>query len=385
MEKSVQIQLANELAEHLKSNTTAMADGIYRNRVSQYVCPNDLARERETLFAQPIHVAFSCDIPKPGDYLTDDFSGVPILVVRDEEGHANAFLNVCRHRGAPVASGCGKGQKRFVCPYHAWVYNTRGELERIPSGEGFEELDRATHGLQPLPIAEKYGMIWVKTAPGGPFEIDDYLGGVESDLATYGFDKFHHFDTQVLRPKMNWKLVVDTFLETYHVRVLHRDTIDPLIHSNVSTFDAFGQNLRGIYARKNFDEMPSSSDEDWSLFPYTTVVYVMFPNTVLIVQQKHIETWRIYPDGDDPNASKMHVSIYTPDDSRGDERATRHWEKNMELLLAVVNSEDFPLGEKMQMGFHSAAQEHLTFGRNEPALRHFHESVEAALTGAAPV
>ena len=79
-----------------------------------------------------------------------------------------------------------------------------------------------------------------------------------------------------------------------------------------------------------------------------------------------------------PNASKLHVSLYTPK-APETESATRHWRNNMDLLMKVVNEEDFPLGEKMQFGFHSPAQDHLTFGRNEPALAHFHGALDRAL------
>ena len=221
-------------------------------------------------------------------------------------------------------------------------------------------------------------MIWAKTKPGPDFDIDTYLSTAAADLAAYGFENFHHYDTRVLRPRMNWKLVVDTFLESYHIRTLHRNSIAPLIESNVSTFDGLGENLRTIYVRKNYEELAALPDDRWSLIPYTTIVYVLFPNTVLVVQQEQVETWRIYPGGDDPNFAKMHISLYTPEPSLT-ESAKRHWSNNMDLLLRVVDEEDFPLGERMQVGFHSAAQEHITFGQNEPALGYFHKTLDNAL------
>lgn len=379
MEHAVQVENAKKFITYLDSKTTAMADSIYRNPVRQYTCPDRLTREKDELFHRyPLNLGFSCEIPEAGDYKTDDFSGVPILLVRGADGKANAFLNVCRHRGAPVAAGCGTGQHRFSCPYHAWVYGSDGALEYIPGGNGFEDIDKAAHGLRPLPVQEKYGMIWAKTAPGEDFDIDDTLQGTERDLASYGFENFHHFETGVLRPKMNWKLVIDTFLESYHIKVLHHRSIASLIESNVQTFESFGLNHRGIYVRKNFDELRAQPERDWNIMPYTTMVYVLFPNTVLVVQQQQIETWRVYPDGDDPDRAKMHVSLYTPEPPKT-ESATRHWRKNMDLLMKVVDEEDFPLGEKMQQGFHSPAQEHVTFGRNEPSLAHFHSALDSAL------
>lgn len=379
MEHAVQVAIAKQFIDYIDTNTTAMSDGLYRNPVEQYTSPERLKRERQDLFRRyPLHLGFSCEIPEPGDFKTDDFSGVPILLVRGEDGAVNAFLNVCRHRGAPVAEGCGKGQRAFTCPYHAWVYGTDGSLKYIPGEDGFAALDEATHGLRPLPVQEKYGMIWAKTVPGADFEIDDTLQGLENDLASYSFADFHHFETSVLRPKMNWKLVIDTFLESYHIKVLHHRSIASLIESNIQTFDAFGPNHRGIYVRKNFDGLRETPEAEWNILPYTTMVYVLFPNTVLVVQQEQIETWRVYPDGDDPDRAQMHLSLYAPEEPKT-ESAIRHWRNNMDLLERVVNEEDFSLGEKMQMGFHSPAQEHVTFGRNEPSLAHFHGQLDKAL------
>jgi hypothetical protein len=74
----------------------------------------------------------------------------------------------------------------------------------------------------------------------------------------------------------------------------------------------------------------------------------------------------------------MHVSLYTPEPAVTG-KAREHWTKNMDLLLRTVEQEDFPLAEAMQRGFRSGAQDHIKFGRNEPALAHYHQAVHAAL------
>lgn len=104
---------------------------------------------------------------------------------------------------------------------------------------------------------------------------------------------------------------------------------------------------------------------------------LLFPNTVFIMQGDHLETFRVYP-GADANHSKTHVSLYTPQPATTDS-ARRHWRNNMDLLMATVEGEDFPLGENIQKDFSSGAQTHITFGRNEPALAHFHQTIDAAL------
>ncbi len=98
------------------------------------------------------------------------------------------------------------------------------------------------------------------------------------------------------------------------------------------------------------------------------------------MQGDHLETWHIFPAGNGVDESVMYASLYTPEPALT-ESARRHWDRNMELLMATVEKEDFPLSEGMQRGFYSGAQREVIFGRNEPSLQHFHKSVKAALAG----
>ena len=97
----------------------------------------------------------------PGDYLTHDYSGTPLLLVRQPDGSLRAFLNVCRHRGARLANGTGRGVRDLICPYHGWCYGTDGKLLVRPDEPSFAEIDKSARGLCELMAVEKYGMIWV--------------------------------------------------------------------------------------------------------------------------------------------------------------------------------------------------------------------------------
>src|SRR3981189_2022589 len=108
MEHTTQVALTRRVIGFVDRNTTELADSIYLNPISTYTDPQQAERERELLFrGHPLFFALSCELPKPGDYRADDLSGVPILVVRGNDGRLNAFLNVCRHPGAGGATGSG--------------------------------------------------------------------------------------------------------------------------------------------------------------------------------------------------------------------------------------------------------------------------------------
>ncbi len=383
MRREDQIGEARQLLDHLQNRTTALADGIYRNPVSDYTCPQQAARERELFFRNgAINIGLSALLPEPGDWMTHDYTGVPMLFVRRQDGSLGAFLNACRHRGARVAEGRGSGQKDFRCPYHGWCYGLDGSLIARPSEPFFAGADRATHGLKPLPVVEKYGMIWAAANPQAHFDVDELLGGLGVDLAAYNLDTYHHYETRVLRRKMNWKLAVDTFGETYHLQHLHPNTVDPLFYSNRCTFKPFGPNHRMVAARKTMNDLRAVPEQDWDVFDNTVVICVLFPNTVFTFQRDHVETWHMFP-GDNVDETVMYVSLYIPE-AVDNPKAQEHWDRNFDLLMATVECEDFPTCEGMQRGFYSGAQDSIVFGRNEPALQHYHRSIAAAVNATSP-
>src|SRR5208282_6758703 len=98
-------------------------------------------------------------------------------------------------------------------------------------------------------------------------------------------ETYHHYETRVLHRKMNWKLGVDTFGETYHLQHLHPTTVSPLFHSNRCTFDAFGPNHRMLAARATFDSLRDVPETQWDVFDNTVVICVLFPNTVFTFQR----------------------------------------------------------------------------------------------------
>ncbi len=382
MRHDVQLRLAREIFAHLDAGTTDLAGEVCRNPVSSYTDQARLEREIGVLFRRyPLLMGLSCRIPKPGDFLTDDYSGIPILLVRGEDGRARAFYNVCRHRGARVAEGYGNRPQWFVCPFHGWSYDLAGRLREIPDERSFPGVERERSGLVPLPAAERHGLLWVQPALGQDgLELDPgrHLGEVDPEIAAYGFERYHHYETRVLQQRMNWKLVMDTFLEPYHLGELHRNTVATLFEPNVCLFHPFGRHLREILPRRSFRALRERPERDWDLIAHSVIVYVLFPNTVLVIQADHVETWRVYPWQNRADECVMVLDFFVPEPATTDS-ARRHWDKNMDLTIGTVRDEDFPTGEGIQRGFASGAQTHVTYGRNEPALAYFQRTVAAEL------
>lgn len=382
MQNTTRQKLVAQIRGYLANSTTAMSGAVFTNPVTAYASTERLRLEQQTLFRDyPVLMAMSCQLANAGDYLTEDFSGTPLLLVRQKNGDLSGFINACAHRGAPVAQGCGNRGSGFTCPYHAWRYELDGRLRNIPGEEGFTCINRDEYGLKPIPVIEKYGMVWAIPNPSSdatPINIDAYLGDLAAEYASYEFAGYHHFATQILEPKINWKMAVDGFLESYHLSVLHPKTVSPLYFSNCSTADGFNLNHRMVAVRKSFDKVEDDAELARDFLLHTNILYTLFPNTMFVYQRDHLEVWRMFPDSNDPSRCKMALSMYTPQPVTSDS-AQRHWENNLRLALDTVEAEDVMLGEKIQRGYQSGAQAFVTYGRNEPALTHFHTSLNKVL------
>jgi phenylpropionate dioxygenase-like ring-hydroxylating dioxygenase large terminal subunit len=379
-----EIALLKKLLQYADTKTTAMADAPWRNDVSAYTCPDRHKREETTLIRgdQPLLMGLSCDWPMPGSYRSDDLAGVPILTVRGHDGRLRAFLNVCRHRGAKIVDGCGQA-RAFHCPYHAWTYGIDGALRSIPEeAASFPGVRDERPSLTPLPLAEKYGMVWVTPTPasGGPLDLDiePWLHGLGSDLAFWKLDGYHFHDRHVHTEAMNWKLLVDTFHEGYHFGFLHKETLRGILLPNISDFKPFGPNFRLVYPRTKLDRLREMPESEWQLMWNSTIVYSMFANTIFSPQGDHMEVFRIFPVPGRTDQAVMETSLYIPKPVESEDEK-RHWDANLALAIKVITTEDFPTGRTMQLGFGSGAQSHVVYGRNEPALTHYHQSIRRAI------
>jgi len=377
MNRQDELAVGRRLFGHIDGRTTDLADALFRNKVINYSCRERAALERDKLFrSMPMFMGLSTRLPKPGDYVTEDVAGMPVLLTRGADGKVRAFANICRHRGAPVASGCGNA-RAFVCPYHGWTYDSAGKLLGTTDKVGFEGLDLAAHGLVPLPAAEKHGLLYMRAQPGGEaIDIDAVLGPIADELAALEPETYPLYSTDKVTPRINWKFAIDTFLEGYHIPHLHRKTIAPYFVGNVGAFRSGGLSGRLSVPKTSIETQRAVAENERDYLRHMVSIYQLFPNALLIWQLDHIEIWRAFPDRDDPSRCEVEMTIYRPADST---KPDSYWEKNRDIAIRTVMEEDFPLGERMQIGFESGATEEVIYGRNEPSLVHFHRSIRNAL------
>jgi phenylpropionate dioxygenase-like ring-hydroxylating dioxygenase large terminal subunit len=185
-----------------------------------YVDPGRLDDELERIFDRSWQYAGPAAlVAQPGSYLTARAGRVPIVVTRDTEGELNAFVNVCRHRGAEVARDRNGKRKSLQCHYHAWTYGLDGRLRSAPSTTGLELEDIALPRAQ---VGTWGPFVFVNPDDeGGPLE--DAVGELPSIVAEAGvpLDAVRPRRQSSYEIQANWKLVVDNYLECYHCAVAH--------------------------------------------------------------------------------------------------------------------------------------------------------------------
>jgi phenylpropionate dioxygenase-like ring-hydroxylating dioxygenase large terminal subunit len=185
-----------------------------------YVDPGHLEGELERVFDRSWQYAGPAElVAEPGTYLTTRAGRVPIVVTRDTAGGLNAFVNVCRHRGAEVARERNGKRNSLQCHYHAWTYGLDGRLRAAPRTDG---LDLSEIALPRAGVGVWGPFVFVNPEPDAA-PLEDALGELPAIVADAGIQ------LDVVRPRRsasyeieaNWKLVVDNYLECYHCPVAH--------------------------------------------------------------------------------------------------------------------------------------------------------------------
>ena len=372
MERETEIGLIEELLGLREAKSHYLDDKIEFNSVDQYQSEAIFQRERDQMFARlPAVAAHVSELPDPGDFVKREIAGRSILVTRDAQGEVNAFLNICRHRGTQLVddeSGC---KHRFTCPYHAWSYANTGELVSVPHMDtGFPHLDKAQYSLKSLQCEERFGFVWVIATPDVSFDFDAYYAPIAAEAEGLDLANMAIAHEEKKVHNSNWKILVEGGIESYHFKVAHRKTIGPYFEDNLSSYQMLGDHMRSVLMRSSMHVLRDQPTDQWRLRDHANIIYTFFPTTQLLVQKDHVVWINSRPVS--AGQTELRLATLAPKSRLAEEA---YWEKNHQITSTTLN-EDFVIGESIQNGFASGANDVITFGRFEGALPEFNRTIK---------
>ena len=354
----------------------AVEHGVARGLPREaYTSLDGLQLEFQRVFAKAwTFIGFAHEIPAPGDVFPALAAGQPIMVVRTTDSEIKAFHNVCRHRGHSLVQAPRRGLKNFVCPYHSWTYALDGRLQRTPHfgghGQSVEGFPAERFGLQPVRCDVWHDWIFVDLGAGAP-PLGEYLSPLGARVAEIDFDRLKviaKLDLGVVQA--NWKLLIENFIEPYHVPVVHRES-------------AGGQPLSDHYMIVDghcvgcaIDVTAPSDTDPGERLDMSTRYLMLFPNFVF--------AWYL------PDQLGVHLNVpESPERTRqwrviyhlGDDEPDPEYVDRLSTLWTRVHREDRAIVEQLQIGRTSPVMDDggLLSPHWETSVRRFHELLVDAL------
>lgn len=341
--------------------------------------------EKAQIFrAKPVVVAPSARLPEPGMVVAHDGYGIPLLITRDRKGEVHLFLNACTHKGAALVEDCVvKRWSTISCPYHAWAFGLDGRLIGVPREETYADFDKSTRPLTKLPCKESGGLIWGILDPHAEADFAILDDQIASDFEHLGLPDWHVYGYRRFDLDANWKLVMEPFLEGYHVQRLHVNSIGPqgmdMFADVVSVADRFGLHTRQTSGRGNY--APEVLDQpDINIRNYITHAYNLFPNTVVITSPYYTSVMVIMP----VDEGHSRVDYYMLTESAPDNpKAEELYAKSFAIIQDVFGNEDFKASELCHRGLASGAVPDVIYCGMEAPIPQFYEGIESVMAQAA--
>ena len=167
-----------------------------------------------------------CDeIPAPGDYLTHEIAGTPVLAVRQESGEIIGFVNACAHRFTCLVKDRSGHASAFTCPNHAWTYGIDGQLNHAPFMDSKPGFDPKQNNLEALHTESWEGFLYITLSKKPSKSITKSLENFrENIVGQYDMSSYQTVIRESMSWNANWKNLIENFTESYHVPIAHQKT-----------------------------------------------------------------------------------------------------------------------------------------------------------------
>ena len=369
------VDLAKRLLAHNLNGTTDQADGIMVKPVADYIDNEVISSEVNKIFYDyPVPIALSAELKDNNSYKATKVIDTPLLITKGEDGVVRTFINICKHRGAPVCpEGIGKKSK-FNCTYHGWMYDNTGNLVNIFKSDTFGDIDKSKIKLTELFCEERSGFIWACLNPDIKYDLNKWMNGFDAELDDIDLKNWHLFKSIKINGPM-WKLCWDGYTDGYHHHMVHPETVGKNTIVNLIAHDTYGPHQRFAFGLKNINELSNIEEKDWEPENHLRLIHSVFPNSsISAIQNQHCLVSIIFPSPDLQETITTQYILCLKEPKTKEE--IKEAEEFAELSRAAIIDEDYPINFKIQESIHSKANTEFLFGKNEPIQQHYHNWID---------
>lgn len=380
--------------------------------VSIYHKPEFYEKEKEAIFKRAWMMAGRVEqIPNVGDYLVRTVPpfGLSLIFVRGKDGKIRGFYNACRHRGNHICLDRKGNARSLICKFHNWNYDLQGNLTGIPDASGFFDIDKKQLSLSSVQTDEWNGFIFFNLNEDNDVSLSEYLGGIGPALTGYPFHQGTSSFQFCCTLNANWKSVIDSFSETYHVPALHKYSIANTLagggnpfghlvdavtygpHRTASVWGNKGYNPKPVqkvaykFAEKLGASIISGQGDGVSpILPkgvnpsrspnWGVDVNVIFPNLVIVIGAGSYFCHQMWPMGAGRTQWEM-TGFWAPAQTAAQRVVQEYF--MIELRDTVI--EDLNTLERVQANIESGVIKEFYYHDHEVALRHHNHVVKSAV------
>jgi choline monooxygenase len=311
-----------------------------------YVDPRIAELEAKTVFSNSWQMVGRIEqVEKPGQFVTANIAGEPIVAVRGNDGVLRAFYNVCRHHAAAVVTeACGQANI-LHCPYHGWNYGLDGSLKGMPEFDGVKDFERQKNGLVPVKAETWEKFVFVNLDPEA-VGLREFLGGLVTQVAPLGVSKLHYFDSRSYDIACNWKVFVDNYLDGgYHVPHLHKGLSSVLDYKEYTIENEDRYCLQSSPMVASDEDKATGATRKGDRARY----FWQYPNLMINCYESYMDTNLVLPL--DVDHCRVIFDFYFADVSE----ARRAYNEESVAVGARVQDEDLGICEAVQRGLKSRA------------------------------
>ncbi len=316
------------------------------------------------------------EIPKPGDFIMWTKTGSPIVVVHGKDGVIRAFYNSCRHRGAPIVqTECGHVEG-FVCKYHGWTYGLDGKLLNLRDKRDFPDLDMSKYPLNPVRCERLGNWVFVNEDPHAQ-PLLEHLGVIPAYLQEVKPQEQRFVHKKSYHVKCNVKVLLDAFLEVYHLKSIHQNTVDRFLDHRGTTITLWPQGHSYMLTPNRRPDWEDPGTKGMVRLPTNELIaknnpsFNLYPNLVTPVADSGIPFILFWPKG----VREMEIEVLWFSPPWGDGPINPLWEKRIDNFERILY-EDTQFAEQIQVSVESPGFEGMNLNYQERRIYHWHEELD---------